>query len=80
VCYEYVQVHGTLYADESAVGTIPCVGMQKEINCMNEYCDACWLKIDIKSGEGGGYCDLRRRGIKSDRKIEIWKRLYRSKK
>jgi hypothetical protein len=79
VCYEYVQVHGTLYADESAVGTIPCVGMQKEINCMNEYCDACWLKTDIKR-RGGGNSDLRRRGIKLDGKIEIWKRLYGSKK
>ena len=34
--------------DEGAAGTIPSVGMRKEINCMNEYCDACWLKIDIK--------------------------------
>jgi len=45
---------------------------------MNEYCDACWLEIDIKKGIK--YYDLRRRGIKSGRKIEIWKRLYRSKK
>lgn len=68
MCYEHVQVNGTLYVDESAVGTITCVGMQKEINCMNEYFDACWLKIDIKERERK-YYDLRRRGIKSDRKF-----------
>lgn len=66
---EYVQVQRTLYAAESAVGTITCVGMQNEINCMNEYCDACWLEIDIKKRIK--YYDLRRRGIKSGRKIEI---------
>jgi hypothetical protein len=78
VCYENVQVHGKVYADEIAVGTITCVGLQKEINCMNEYFDACWLKIDIKERKRK-YYDLRRRSIKSDRKIEIWKGLHRSK-
>jgi hypothetical protein len=46
---------------------------------MNEHCDACWLKDDIKERKKK-YYDLRRGCIKSGRKMETWKRLYRSKK
>jgi hypothetical protein len=35
---------GSLFADDLDVGATFCIGMQRAINCANEFCDECELK------------------------------------